>query len=187
MSAEEADGIRSNTYQRALSSTDEAFHFKMYEWHTERGLTDQLLEIRSNYLEHYLLREPLTWERYDLLWQYYARHYQHSKAARVLATLAESTEFGLTLNKRLEYLSLAASNAKSEFPNPAMRQDIIGFLTDIDEKLEVGAIQVEVYKQIGELQDLEEMQKQSMLRRLEEKMFSISEVRSTAKHPCQDL
>lgn len=177
VTVEEADGVRSNAYARALSAQDEALHYKLYDWHLERGLTDQLLEIRSDYLEQYLLREPASLERYDLLWQYYARHFAHSKAASVLATLAESTEFPLTLNKRLEYLSLAASNAKSQYPNPSMRQDIISFLTEIDEKLEVGTVQVEVFRQVEDLQDLTDQQKDNMLKRLDERLFSISEVR----------
>lgn len=184
VSPDEADSIRSNAYSRALASEDDALHFKLYDWLMARGLTDQLLEIQSGYLELYLLREPVTLERYDLLWQYYARHYLHGKAASVLATLAESTEFALNLNKRLEYLSLASSNAKSQFPSPAMRQDIIGFLTEIDEKLEVGAVQVEIYRQLEELTDLEDHQKEGMRKRLEGRLFSISEVSLVGKDRC---
>lgn len=176
ISPEEADGIRRNAYTRALAVPDEALQYRIYDWFTERGMTDQLLEVRSDYVEPYLLQEPASLERYDLLWQYYARHYQHANAARVLATLAESTEFGLSLNKRLEYLSLAASNAKSQFPSPSMRQDIITFLTEIDEKLEVGAVQVEIYQQVQGLTDLEEQQKDVLLKQLDERLYSISEV-----------
>lgn len=175
---EEADSLRRNAYARALALPDGALQYKLYDWLIERGLTDQLLEVRNDFIEPYLLQEPATLERYDLLWQYYARHYQNANAARVLATLADSTEFGLSLNKRLEYLSLASSNAKSQFPNPRMRQDIITFLTEIDEKLEVGAVQVEIYQQVEELVDLEDQQRSTLLKRLDERLYSITEVSS---------
>jgi nuclear pore complex protein Nup155 len=195
VSTGEADGIRSNAYSRALACNTDALHFALYDWHLERRLTDQLLEVRASthssgddYLEQYLLREPVSLERYDLLWQYYARHYQHSKAASVLATLAESTEFptgSISLNKRLEYLSLASSNAKSQFPNPGIRQDIIGFLTELDEKLEVGTVQVEIFRQIEELPSgaIEDRQRDALLKRLEERLFSISELYAEFAEP----
>lgn len=173
---EEADSIRRNAYARALALQDEALQYKLYDWLIERGMTDQLLEVRTDFIEPYLLQEPATLERYDLLWQYYARHYQNANAARVLATLADSTDFGLSLNKRLEYLSLASSNAKSQFPNPSMRQDIISFLTEIDEKLEVGSVQVEIYQQVEELIDLEDQQRTNLLKQLDERLYSITEV-----------
>jgi nuclear pore complex protein Nup155 len=118
----------------------------------------------------------MSLERYDLLWQYYARHYQHSKAAHILARLADSTEFGLPLETRLEYLSLAASNAKAHFPDPASRQDVIAFLTEVDEKLEVGAVQVEIYRAVEKLTDLDDQQKDQLLKELQEVLFSISDV-----------
>lgn len=175
----EAESIRQNARQRALSTPDEAFHHRFYQWHLDRGLTDQLLDVRAPHLEFFLLQEPMTLERFDLLWQYYARHYQHIKAAHILARLSESTEFPLPLEKRLEYLSLASSNAKAQFPDPAMRQDIITFLTEIDEKLEVGAVQVEVFRTIEQLGDLEERQKDVFLKKLQERLFSVTEVSLT--------
>ena len=57
-----------------------------------------------------------------------------------------------------------------------MRQDIISFLTEIDEKLEVGTVQVEVFRQVEDLQDVTDQQKDNMLKRLDERLFSISEV-----------
>jgi len=43
---EEADGMRTNAYNKALGVRDEFFHAELYEWYLQRGLTDQLLEVR---------------------------------------------------------------------------------------------------------------------------------------------
>lgn len=43
---EEADSLRTNAYNRALSVKDEFFHFELYDWYLSRGLTNQLLEVR---------------------------------------------------------------------------------------------------------------------------------------------
>lgn len=190
---EEADSLRSNAYSRALAAENEALHHKLYDWYISRSMTDQLLSIRSTFLETYLLSTPISLERYDLLWQYYARHYQHSKAASVLATLAESDEFEgqLALDKRLEYLSLAASNARSQFPTPGMREDTIEFLTSIEEKLEVGAVQVEIYRQVQELEDganrpsssNRPAKKEDMLAQLESRLYGISQLYADFAEP----
>ena len=170
----EATTIRTNAYNRALSSQDEAFHFRLYEWHLQKGLSDQLLGIRSPYVELFLLQDPATLERYDLLWQYYARQLQHGKAASVLASLAESIEFQLSLEKRLEYLSLASSDSKSQFPNPATREDVIAFLTEVEEKIEVASVQIELLSRLESHSD--EQQQRMAAEQLRSRLYNISEV-----------
>lgn len=58
LSFEEADGIRTNAYNKALSSQDELFHQNMYDWFISRGMTDQLLEVRFR---------KFCWNRTDAL------------------------------------------------------------------------------------------------------------------------
>lgn len=41
---EEADGLRTNAYNKALSVKDEFFHSALYDWYLAHGITDQLLE-----------------------------------------------------------------------------------------------------------------------------------------------
>lgn len=179
MFAGDAETLRNNTRQKALSSADEAWLYRLYDWHLEKGLIDQLLDIQSPTLEYYLLQEPATLERFDLLWQYYSRHYQNMKAAQILASLADSPDFELSLEKRLEYLSLASSNAKAQFPSrgAAEGEDVLGFLNQIEEKLEVGAVQVEVWESVNALVDLEEKQKKELLEKLQRQLLGVSEVR----------
>jgi len=64
----------------------------------------------------------------------------------------------MKLEKRIEYLSLAVGNAKShqvsEFD--ATRQAPVEFLTDLDEKLEVANVQLEIYEIMKSLRNLGE-------------------------------
>lgn len=64
----------------------------------------------------------------------------------------------MKLEKRIEYLSLAVGNAKShqvsEFD--ASRQAPVEFLTDLDEKLEVANVQLEICEIMKGLRDLGE-------------------------------
>lgn len=43
---EEADSLRTNAYNKALSVKDEFFHFELYDWYLSRSLSNQLLEVR---------------------------------------------------------------------------------------------------------------------------------------------
>ena len=49
--------------------------------------------MRPAYLEAHLRREPVTVEKFQLLWQFYVKDGQPLRAAEVLAVLAESTEY----------------------------------------------------------------------------------------------
>ena len=53
--------------------------------------------MRPPYLEAHLRREPVTVEKFQLLWQFYVKDGQPLRAAEVLAVLAESTEYVQTL------------------------------------------------------------------------------------------
>ncbi|KAF8832270.1 hypothetical protein HHX47_DHR1001833 [Lentinula edodes] len=108
--------------------------------------TQNGLAIRPPFLETHLKREPLSAEKYQLLWQFYVKDGQPLRAAEVLLALAESTEFQLQLDNRLEYLTLAVGNAKSHPVSAGGRHETaIAFLTDLEEKLEVAQVQLEMY------------------------------------------
>ncbi|GAA5823999.1 hypothetical protein JCM11251_003374 [Rhodosporidiobolus azoricus] len=178
---EEADGLRTNAYNKALSVKDEFFHFELYEWYLSRGMTNQLLETRTPFLEGYLVREPTTLEKSDLLWQYYVRTSRFAAAASVLASLAESTALPLSLQKRVEYLSLAVGNAKSQIPSTS-RGDAVQFLTEVEEKLEVAQVQIEIFRAIED-GDLPQDEKEAWLEKVEDRLFTISELYSEFAEP----
>ncbi|EIN14134.1 nucleoporin [Punctularia strigosozonata HHB-11173 SS5] len=144
--SEQAEAVRSHAYELAFLSDDEIFHSTLYDWLITKGLADELLEMRPAYLEAHLRREPVSVEKFQLLWQFYVKDGQPLRAAEVLAALAESTEFDLPLEARLEYLTLAVGNAKSHPISAGGRHETaIAFLTDLEEKLEVAQVQLEIY------------------------------------------
>ncbi|KAG6818004.1 hypothetical protein H0H87_009159 [Tephrocybe sp. NHM501043] len=138
--------VRSHAYELAFASEDEVFHSTLYDWLIDRGLADDLLEMRPTFLEAHLKREPITVQKFQLLWQFYVKNGQSLRAAEVLAALAESTEFDLELSARLEYLTLAVGNAKSHPISATGRHETaIAFLTDLEEKLDVAQVQLEIF------------------------------------------
>ncbi|GLB36074.1 putative non-repetitive/WGA-negative nucleoporin C-terminal [Lyophyllum shimeji] len=142
----DAEAVRSHAYELAFGSDDEFFHSTLYDWLIGRGLADDLLEMRPAFLEAHLRREPITVQKFQLLWQFYVKNGQPLRAAEVLGALAESTQFDLELGMRLEYLTLAVANAKSHPISANGRHETaIAFLTDLEEKLDVAQVQLEVY------------------------------------------
>lgn len=83
--------------------------------------------------------------------------------------------FNLTIQKRVEYLSLAVGNAKSQYPSN--RGESVEFLTDIEEKLEVAQVQIEIYREISESTNLRNEEKGQWLAKLEGGLLTISDVR----------
>ncbi|KAF6766148.1 nucleoporin Nup157/170 [Ephemerocybe angulata] len=147
---DDPEAVRSHAYELAFASDDEMFHSTLYDWLIERGLADDLLEMRPQYLEAHLRRDPPTVQKYQLLWQFYVKNGQPLRAAEVLAALAESTDFDLDLNSRVESLTLAVANAKSHPISAGGRHETaIAFLTDLEEKLEVAQVQLEVYQTLA--------------------------------------
>ncbi|PFH50805.1 hypothetical protein AMATHDRAFT_75380 [Amanita thiersii Skay4041] len=143
---EDLEPIRNHAYELAFASDDEMFHSVLYDWLIERNLADDLLEMRPPYLEAHLKREPATVQKYQLLWQFYVKNGQPLRAAEVLGALAESNQFDLDLDARLECLTLAVTNAKSHPVSIAGRHETaINFLTDLEEKLDVAQVQLEIY------------------------------------------
>ncbi|KAF9015084.1 nucleoporin [Cyathus striatus] len=144
------EAVRTHAYELAFLSKDEMFHSTLYDWLISRGLADDLLEMRPPYLEAHLRRDPPTVQKYQLLWQFYVKNGQPLRAAEVLAALAESTQFDLDLDARVEYLTLAVANAKSHPVSAGGRHETaIAFLTDLEEKLDVARVQLEVYNHLA--------------------------------------
>ncbi|KAJ7103618.1 nucleoporin [Mycena belliarum] len=148
--SEDPEVVRSHAYELSFSSEDEMFHSTLYDWLIHRQLADDLLEMRPTFLEAHLRREPVTVQKYQLLWQFYVKNGQPLRAAEVLGTLAESTQFDLTLESRLEYLTLAVGNAKAHpISIGGKHETAIAFLTDLEEKLEVAQVQLELYNTLA--------------------------------------
>ncbi|XP_066568276.1 nuclear pore complex protein Nup155 isoform X2 [Amia ocellicauda] len=136
----------------AQRSKDELFHIALYNWLIKVDLTDKLLEVNSPYLEEHLMRmmkQDQNKVRYmDLLWRYYEKSRSFSKAAHVLARLADMHSTEISLKQRLEYISRAILSAKSS--TCASSQVANGeFLHELEEKMEVVRIQVQIHETLS--------------------------------------
>ncbi|TFK57029.1 nucleoporin [Heliocybe sulcata] len=170
------EAVRNHAFELALSSSDEMFHSTLYDWLIERGLADELLEMRPHYLEAHLRREPVTVQKYQLLWQFYVKDGQPLRAAEVLAALADSAEFKVSLDARLEYLTLAVGNAKAYPVSAGRRQETaIAFLAELEDKLEVAQAQLEIYNNLlPHMNDADEVGER--VRLLSERLFDVTEL-----------
>jgi hypothetical protein len=89
--------------------------------------------------------------------------------------------FSLTLSQRIEYLTLAVGNAKSHPVSAGGKHEsAIAFLTDLEEKLEVSQVQLEIFHNLSprlqsQPSDSDLMEKVELL---EKGLFSITEVRT---------
>lgn len=85
--------------------------------------------------------------------------------------------FDLSLEERLEYLTLAVGNAKSH-PVSAMgaHEAAVSFLTDLEEKLEVAQVQLETYHTVLPHASGSDVAKVKLLSK---KLFNITEVCTT--------
>ncbi|EPQ25974.1 uncharacterized protein PFL1_06429 [Pseudozyma flocculosa PF-1] len=154
------DTVRGDAYARAEASDDPLFHEQFYAWLIERRLTDQLLQLRTPFLADYLQGMPAADHANDvgyvrtlrdLLWQLYVRNSEFFAAAQVLDALAHSKEFGLELRERIEYLALAVGNAKSVGPLHAGNHDVVTFLSQVEEDLEVAQVQAKILHSLQQL------------------------------------
>lgn len=108
---DDPETVRSHAYELAFASEDEMFHSTLYDWLIGRNLADDLLEVsfvtrsfhyvrhnffikkmRPPFLEAHLKREPVTVQKFQLLWQFYVKNGQPLRAAEVLGAMAESTQ-----------------------------------------------------------------------------------------------
>jgi len=100
--------------------------------------------------------------------------------------LAESVDFPLSLSRRLEYITLAVGNAKSHPVSVGgQHESAIVFLTELEEKLDVAQVQLEVYNTLlprlqahPEDSDLKEK-----LELLERGLFNVSELYQVYAEP----
>jgi nuclear pore complex protein Nup155 len=92
------------------------------------------------------------------------------------------------LHKRVEYLSLAVGNAKSQLPVSSRQGqsssggESVEFITNIEEKLEVAQVQIEIYRAIEEY-PLADSEKLEWLAKLGDGLLTISEVRVLSALP----
>lgn len=129
------------------SADDEVFQTDLYDWYLENNRADQLLEVESTYVVTYLERRSSDDTAYaDLLWKYYIQHERYQDAAAVQLALAKS-KFMLSLDKRIEYLGLARTNASTTRPG-IVRSTRSEVLREVSDLLEVANIQGDLVQRL---------------------------------------
>ncbi|KAG0042079.1 hypothetical protein BGZ83_000923 [Gryganskiella cystojenkinii] len=137
-----------HTLETALAFDDSLFHTYLYDWLLSHNRVDYLLEINSPYIEDYLRQCTELDATRDLLWRYYVKVDDFGHAAEELGRIAESTRYKLDFDSRLEYLSLAVSNAKSCPAGSDPKSENGRLLIELEEKLEVGNIQLDIIQHL---------------------------------------
>ncbi|KAL8869081.1 MAG: hypothetical protein Q9174_004538 [Haloplaca sp. 1 TL-2023] len=128
-------------------SEDEVFQTDLYDWYLQGNRTDKLLEVQSNFVITYLERKSSEGIAHaDLLWQYYLQSEDYPGAARVQLVLAKS-EYPLSLDRRIQYLGNAKTNASTMRPGikRSTRSDVLREVSDL---LDVANIQSDLLQRL---------------------------------------
>lgn len=92
--------------------------------------------------------------------------------------LLKSGRFEVELNERVAWLTLAVGNAKSHpiTPNTAVDSGI-AFLTDLEEKLEVAQVQLDIYAYLNAQKAEWPPEAQKLIEDLNGKLYDLNSVR----------
>lgn len=138
---------RDEAYDVISRSQDEVFLTSLYDWYLAQGWSERLLETDSPFIVLYLerkAREDIT--HAELLWKYYGQSNRFYDAAMVQFQLATSN-FDLSLERRIECLSMAKSNASTYSPGVSRQARQI-LLRDTTDQLDVANIQDDVIQHL---------------------------------------
>ncbi|RWS09239.1 nuclear pore complex protein nup155-like protein [Dinothrombium tinctorium] len=164
LSQENAREIAEKILQKAVESNDELMHVAFYDWLCEHQMKEKLLNIKAPFLETYLKRKmtvsPDSTQLMDLLWMYYEKIGHFRAAAHILDKLAEKHGSDIDLFQRLEYLSRAIICMKScqtHLSKISVETSDLKtsgeFLHELEEKMEVGRIQLQILQSLRSLPD----------------------------------
>ncbi|KAL9600322.1 MAG: hypothetical protein Q9219_003272 [cf. Caloplaca sp. 3 TL-2023] len=129
------------------SSDDEVFQTNLYDWYLQNDRADQLLAVESPYVITYLERRSSDDIAHaDLLCRYYMQKERYPDAAVVQLALAKS-QFELSLDRRIEYLSNARTNASTTRPG-IVRSSRVEVLREISDLLDVANIQSDLLQRL---------------------------------------
>ncbi|RVX74564.1 hypothetical protein B0A52_01690 [Exophiala mesophila] len=162
---------RNEAYDVISRSRDEVFLTNLYDWYLQQGWYDRLLATDSPFIPTYLQRKSSEDINYaDLLWKYHGQVGQFGEAAKIQLDLAKSN-FKLSLEKRIEYLSRAKANASTQTPggNRRTRQQL---LQEIATLLDSGLIQDEILQRLRDDPRLVPEKRQEVLAQVDGKILS---------------
>ncbi|PIA16802.1 nucleoporin-domain-containing protein [Coemansia reversa NRRL 1564] len=157
----------------SLPNTDGLFQFALYDWLLENDKSSLLFHMHGPFVEQYLIVEPRTVEKTDMLWHYYIHCDQFGKASFVQRELACSRDYNIDLSRRIEYLSLSISNAKIAVD--MVREEEINelgtLLRENEDQLEIAQVQLEIQQQLRSMGDHE-----THANALDRRLFTVTEL-----------
>ncbi|XP_066922124.1 nuclear pore complex protein Nup155-like [Clytia hemisphaerica] len=176
LTAESAQNHYDNIITRSLTSRDELFHVALFDWLIKKDQTNTLLQIKSPFLEHYLItlaaqQHPGNKKTLDLVWMYYEKNNNFIAAAKILLKLAEMQGPSLTIHNRMEYLSRAVVTTKSSSATANSNEG--EFLQEIEEKLDVARVQLKIFEELSKKKSNSPEMNDAMVK-LNSKLFDIS-------------
>lgn len=131
-----------------------------------------MAQYDTPFLEEYLQKtKSVVPGRRDLLWRFYARREDYLNAAKTLSELA-TTASDLVLQERTYYLAQALTSAKSA---ALIGSEDVDFISGLQERLEVAAVQNEVGRGL-EVAEMPEDEKRRELKRLNGSLLGLNEV-----------
>jgi nuclear pore complex protein Nup155 len=156
-------------------STDEAFHFALYDWFFSTGKGSRLLDIDTPYVLPYLQSNSKTnLEIADMLWVYSQKRGDYATAANVLFSLATSN-FEIPLAQRIEFLSRAAGYCNGA-TSASVRQDLRGLGVRVQDSLDVATIQNDIITALRKDPEFTEEKRAENIAMLDGPLLSVSEL-----------
>lgn len=129
------------------NSDDEVFQTDLYDWYLQNNRSEQLLQVESPYVITYLERRSSDEIAHaDLLWRYYVQNERYQDAAAVQLALAKS-KFRLSLDRRIEYLGNARTNASTTRPG-IVRSHRTEVLREVSDLLEIANLQSDLLQRL---------------------------------------
>ncbi|ODV90031.1 hypothetical protein CANCADRAFT_99845 [Tortispora caseinolytica NRRL Y-17796] len=172
----ELSRIQNEVFKVVFSSMDELFHYCYYDWLVSMDLADRLLEFDSPFVASYLEKNAVTsLYQADLLWRYFAKKEDSLKASQQLLALA-SSDFDLSLEDRIEFLSRARGFASGSWP-VGQRQAMSDIYRTVQETLDIANIQADILLEVqADKRFADEEKRQGYIEQLNKRILPISDL-----------
>ncbi|KAG0192463.1 hypothetical protein DFQ28_009074 [Apophysomyces sp. BC1034] len=164
-------------FSAALAHQDKLFHYALYDWFIRMDMKADLLAVDTDYLIPFFRDRVDAVIGLDFLWQYSRRKEQYFEAALYLEELALRSK-GVSLLKRVEYLSLAVVNARCRDPKRQLLQESTQLLQYLEERVEVARLQVRLHQTLQHYGP----ETATAVQELEERLMDLDELSKYQQH-----
>lgn len=167
-------GSHDPAHDAMLKSTDEVWHFALYDWYLSHNRQNQIAQLDTPYVATYLQQGASGDLRVaNLLWKWHQRHGDLLAAADVLLGLARGP-LVKSLAQRVEFLSRAMGYCRSQ---PLQSQNAVRMMTMVRAYLGLALLQTEIYTKLETLQhNSPQLVRKSNISDLNNKIYTVSEL-----------